>query len=117
MKPGTQDIVSLDGSGSFDMSLTADIQTETGTSTCTFTSKFNTTISHVAIMDGETATVDCPVGGSVRFSGLVSSECTGEVTGGGSQSWSVIRAWDETGASTTDFVSGGHVWSVEAPCI
>lgn len=116
MKPGIDSIVRLDGNGDFDMTVTVDIQSQTGTSTCTFTSKFNTTITNVAIMDSQTATVDCPVGGSVRFSGTMSSACTGEVTGSGSRSWSVTRTWDDTGASTTDFVSGGNVWTVESPC-
>jgi hypothetical protein len=70
----------------------------------------------VAVNVGETAT--CPViGGSIRVSGQVASECTGAVTGTDNRSWSVTRRWDSTGGSTTDFISGGNIWTVEEPCL
>jgi hypothetical protein len=114
-KLGPDDIVDMTGSGEFHVNLTAVIESQTGTSTCTFQSQFATTFTNVAINTGETVT--CPVvGGSVRFAGQVASECTGEVTGSSNKSWSVTRRWNEAGGSTTDFISGGNIWTVEEAC-
>jgi hypothetical protein len=115
-KPGANNIITLNGNGAFDTNVTAEVVTETGTTSCTFQSHFTTTISNVIILDSETASTDCPTGGSVRFSGQMTTECTGETPISGTRSWSVTRRWDETGASTTDFISGGNIWTFEEAC-
>ena len=58
-----------------------------------------------------------PTGGSIRFSGAVAAECTGEISASTNKAWTVTRSWAGNGDATTQFVSGGNIWSFEEPCL
>jgi hypothetical protein len=115
--PPVDDVVTVSGSGSFSAVITAEEEGDGGTTTCTFEADLTSTIASVMILDSETVEDECPVGGRVSFSGNFAASCTGAQTVEGSRSWSVSRTWDETGTSTTEYVSGGNIWTVVEPCL